>query len=73
MPRNKTQIYSIFGQIESVAAEMLIKRGHATRIERNEVPHSEAVNSAGQPVQFAVVVPSEHIAEFERLIADLRA
>ncbi len=71
--RNKTQIFSVFGQIEAVAAQIMIDKGEATHIPPEQIPDSAAVNDLGQRARFAVVVPREKIARFETLIADLRA
>lgn len=70
---NRTEIFSIFGQLEAVAAEIMIKRGEITRIPANEIPPTAAVNEAGQAARFAVIVPRAKIAAFNSLIADLRS
>lgn len=71
--KRKTQIYSIFGQIEEAAAETLIAAGEAKKISVDMIPAAELYNERGQPARFAVVVPGEHIIRFEKLIADLYA
>ena len=71
--RRGTEVYSIFGQIESVAAEILIEKGKARKIEARDIPVSAAFDDNGRRASFAVIVPNEHVPEFERLIADLRA
>jgi hypothetical protein len=73
MARKSTQeIFSIFGVCEAAAAEVLIKDNKAKRIEARDVPISAATNETGQHVLFAVIVPREHLAEFEKLCADMR-
>jgi hypothetical protein len=69
----KMEIFSIFGQCERVAAEMLIDKGKARRIDASEIPFEVARNELGQVACFAVMVPGEHVAEFNKLCDDLRA
>lgn len=72
--RQKTEIFSVFRQIEAVAAQILIDRGHATKIELQDIPeYAPKVNKEGEPVMFAVIVPGDRVAEFEKLIKDIRA
>lgn len=71
--RFETQIFSIFGQCEAVAADMMIERHKLTRIEAHEIPETAAVNEFGQRARFAVVMPAKHLREFEKLCAELRA
>lgn len=71
--RRKTQIFSIFGECEAAAAEYLIERGLATRIEQRMIPPSELVNENGNTALFAVVVPGAHIGRFEELCRGLRS
>lgn len=71
--RTATQIFSIFGDCEAAAAEVLIREGVANRIDAREIPADVKVNELGQVARFAVVVPASALARFERMIADLRA
>lgn len=74
MPRrNKTEIFSIFGQCEAVAAEMMIAEGKLVRIEPANIPPTAAVNAAGKRARFAVVVQQRYLAEFNRRCAEMRA
>lgn len=74
MPRkNSTEIFSIYGQIEAAAADALIAKYKLHRIEARRVPPTQQRNAQGDAVRFAVVMPREHIAEFEETIANLRA
>jgi hypothetical protein len=66
MPRSKTEIFSIFGQCDAVAAEMMVREGKLTRIEPEDIPASAAVNEAGTRARFAVVVPHQHLREFQQ-------
>lgn len=69
------QAYSIFGQIEEVAAEIMVERGLARRIEYRDIPTEMQRNEAGTPARFAIWIfdPKHSTAVFENLIADLRA
>jgi len=74
MPRKqRTEIFSIFGQIEAAAAEAMIAKHGLHKIDARDIPPSASTNEAGQAAQFAVVMPREHLAEFEQTIANLRA
>jgi hypothetical protein len=46
--KKKTQIFSIFGQCERVAAEMMIERYNLHRIDAKDIPPTAAVNDAGR-------------------------
>lgn len=72
MAKRRTEIFSIFGQIESVVAEAMIEEGKATKIEARDIPPSVAFNEADQPAHFAVIIVGEHVPAFKRRIADLR-
>jgi hypothetical protein len=69
----RTQIFSIFGQIEAAAADVLIERGQAERIQWDEIPQSVRFNDAGRRAYFAVVVPGKHMREFDKLCKGLRS
>jgi hypothetical protein len=69
----RTKIFSIFGQIEAVAAEIMIKRGVGVRIDAKEIPNEVRWNQFGTPARFAVILPRNKIHAFNELIADLRA
>ncbi len=71
--RNKTEIFSIFGQCDAVVANLMIEEGKLTRIAAADIPPSAAVNDFGQHAQFAVVVQPQYLAEFNRRCAELRA
>jgi hypothetical protein len=68
-----TQVFSIFGQIERVAAELMIKDGQAVRIPREQIPAEVATNVRGDRASFAVLMQTKHVSKFENLIKDLRA
>jgi len=71
--RNKTEIFSIFGQCEAVVANMMIEEGKLTRIVAADIPATAAVNDFGNHAQFAVVVQPRYLAEFNRRCAEMRA
>lgn len=71
--RNKTEIFSIFGQCEAVVANMMIDEGKLTRIVAADIPPSAAVNKLGHRAQFAVVVQPRYLAEFNYRCAEMRA
>lgn len=73
MRRQKTTWYSVFGQIEAAAADAMIEKGRATRIPVAQIPESQLKNERGELAKFAVIVPGQHVAEFEKLCRDLRA
>ncbi len=73
MKRNATEIFSIFGQIEEVAAQVMIDKGQATKIDAKDIPPTAAFNDQGQSAKFAVVVPGDNVRAFNELIANLRA
>jgi hypothetical protein len=72
--RDTMEIYSIFGQIEDVAAQIMIADGTATKIEAKDIPESERFNKDGEPVKYAVMIYGRALNhKFEELIAGLRA
>lgn len=71
--RKGSEVFSIFGQIEAVAAEIMIEKGEIVRIPANEIPASVAVNDEGTPARFAVIVPRSRVYAFNELCANLRA
>ena len=68
-----SEIFSIFGQIEAAAAEFMIGKGKATKINAREIPAAVAYNDAGTPARFAVTIKRADVREFKRVISDLRA
>jgi hypothetical protein len=66
------KIYSIFGQLDRVAAQILIDEGKATKID--PVPaYAPQFNDIGVPASFAVIIPTKAIDKrFRELIAELR-
>lgn len=70
-----SKIASISGQLERVAAEIMIKAGEIKRIDVKDFPPNVPLfDDAGRPVSFAVVFPNKRVeAKFDALAADLRA
>jgi hypothetical protein len=73
--RNTTHIYSIFSQIEEVAAKIMIERGLATYISAEDIPIDADVryNDKGDAAKFAVSIQSVNVPVFEKMIRDLYA
>lgn len=69
----RTVIFSIFGQIEQVAAETLIERGLAQKIEPAYIPSSVMYDAQGRSAAFAVSMSSDNVEAFEEMIRNLRA
>lgn len=71
--KDTIEIFSVFGQIESVAAEIMIEKGEAKKIDAREIPLSAAFNDHGATAKFAVMMSKNLVPRFNKLIADLRA
>lgn len=71
--RSSVKFYSIFGQIERVAAEIMIKEGKVKRIPKEEIPESALYNEHGDVASFAIMLPINLDPEFNNLCRDLRA
>lgn len=74
-----SMILSIFGQIEEVAANIMLKKYPAEchRIPTTEFPSPRVCpdlwyNDQGEPVRFAIQIPNGLMSEFEEAIANLR-
>lgn len=75
MNRKDVQAYSIFGQIEEVAATIMVERGQAMRIEPKDIPAEVLYNDAGTIARFAIWFHDRRrgSAILNELIKDLRA
>lgn len=76
MPRSKTETFSVFGQIEEVAANIMISEHSARRIDFDDMPDLPGIryNANGDRAKFAVVIEGRGaVRRFKKLIADLRA
>lgn len=71
--RRQTEIFSIFGQIEEVVAEAMIAQYRLHKIDPKDIPLSAAYDEHDHVAKFAVVMPAQHIIEFNLRCAELRA
>jgi hypothetical protein len=65
----------LFGQIEAAAAEYMLAR-HGSRMSKiapERIPDTARVNDDGDAALFAILIPRDLLAEFETVIAKLRA
>lgn len=69
----QTEIWSIYGQIESVVAQAMVDEGKFNKIEFEMMPPEQQFNEAGDRALFAVTVPAYRVQEYERRVAALRA
>jgi hypothetical protein len=70
---NKTNVWSIFGQIDAVVAQMMVDEGKFNKIEGEDIPATAKFDELGRQAKFAVVVPAKHEAEFNKRVRDLAA
>jgi hypothetical protein len=77
---SKTEIFSIFGQMDAVVAQAMVDEGKATKIEKDLIPEEVRFTPVGEPgdirlreAQFAIALPRAHLAEYERRVRDLYA
>lgn len=66
-----TVIYSVFGQIEVVAANDLIQRYGCRKIEADMIPKAMQYDEMGLRAEFAIILTPSQSREFERLIRQL--
>ena len=71
--RSKTEIFSIFGQIDGVVAQMMVDEGKASKIDQDMIPPTALFDGEGRKAQFAIVLPTSRLGEYERRVRDLRA
>lgn len=71
--KKQTEIYSIFGQIESVVAQAMVDEGVVNKIRQEDIPPTALFNEKGEKAYFAIVMPTPYLAEFNRRVAELRA
>ena len=77
--RKRNQIISIFGEIDFIVAEQMMAEGKGIAkmaptdsVSLDDIPESVRYNVHGQKVRMVIVVPPQHMKEFERRIEDLR-
>jgi hypothetical protein len=73
MHRNKSNICSIFGQIEGVIADAMASEGKVHKIERDMIPVTARYDDKGQMAHCALVFTPATEREFDRRVAALRA
>ena len=77
--RKRTQIISIFGQIEEIVAIQMMAEGKGVgklaptnAVTIDDCPTGTIYNKCGEKARMVIVMPSQHVMEFERRIEDLR-
>lgn len=71
--KGKSEIYSIFGQVDAVIAQAMVDEGKASKIEQEMIPPTALYDEAGRKAVFAIVLPRSSLAEYERRVRDLNA
>jgi hypothetical protein len=69
----KTEIWSIFGQIEEAVAQAMIDAGKVRKIEQEHIPDTVLYDEEGRKAVFAIIIPYIYIEEFNQREAFLRA
>lgn len=73
-PRSmKSEIFSIFGQIEGVVADAMAREGSVVKIEREMIPPTARFDERGREAYCALVMNRQQSAEFDRRVAALYA
>ena len=65
-----TEFYSIYGQLDALAAEDMIKKGKAKRLPDEAIPEDQRKSADGRPLRFAISIKKRDVPEFEQLIRD---
>lgn len=72
--RKQSKIFSISGQIETVAAEMMVKEHGCYKIMPWDFPEGVARHDEdGRPVAFAIMMNETVERQFDRIVRELRA
>lgn len=71
--KGKSEIYSIFGQVDAVIAQAMVDEGKASKIEQEMIPPTALYDDGGRKAAFAIVLPRVNLAEYERRVRDLNA
>jgi len=79
MMRSKTQVVSIFGQIEEVVAKAMMAEGKGVAklaptlaVSIDDCPPSAIYNAFGDKARMVIVLPFGLMMEFNRRVEDLR-
>ena len=75
MTRYASRIVSVFGQLDKVAAEIMVEQGKLKRIETKDFSKgAPLIDEHGRYAFFAVIIPNKAAdRELEQLTAQLRA
>lgn len=73
MARMKTEIYSVFGQIEGVVADAMAAEGKVHKIEQAAIPPTALFDDKGRKAHCALIMNRQEAAEFDRRVASLYA
>lgn len=71
--KNKTVVFSVFGQIESVIADMMVNEGLANRIEPYDVPATVRYDDNGKLCHCALIMSAQMEQVFNKRVKELRA
>jgi hypothetical protein len=71
--RQRSEIYSIFGQIDEVVAQSMVDEGKVTKIEPDMIPATMLFDDQDRRAKFAIVLPHAYLAEYEKRVRDLYA
>ena len=69
--KNTTQVFSIFGQIESVVADAMRDEGTVHYIPRDLIPKSAKWDANGRLAHCALVLSPDMEQEFDRRVREL--
>lgn len=69
----RTEIYSVFGQIEGVVADAMAEEGLVHKIARDMMPATARFDDQGRVAHCAIILNSEMLAVYNRRVADLYA
>ena len=72
MSKRRTQIWSIYGQIDEIVARAMVKERKFNQVPKEGIPESQLFDGDGNPLKLAVVVPTQYVAEYEERVAILR-
>lgn len=70
--KRKTEIYSIFGQIDAVVAQAMVDEGKINKIDADMIPATQLCDASGRTAFFAIVMSAEYAGEFMNRVEALR-
>jgi hypothetical protein len=71
--KRKTEIYSIFGQIDAVVAQAMVDEGKLHKIEQKMIPPTALYDNQGRIARFAIVMPAQYAGEYMDRVEALRS